>query len=203
MKRGEKGTAVRVGRKMRSINRDEIEIGRHGDWRLVECADYSRDGWRSLKLYLDRKAKKNVWRLGVNDKHMGRSYDAGLLHAYYPGIREWVVAVAAGEDAAFPENDFEDRGGIFPVGEEARRFIVETVAEKQGGDFPWSSNPQTAKRGRYIVPAIQIGLGTSKHKAKLYLDALLRDGTIECVMVNKKTRKKGLRVGNYMEIDNG
>ena len=203
MRRGFNGRPVKIGKKVLIVNFDEVTISEHNDWRLVECTSYSQNDWRSLKLYLDRKARKNVWRLGVKDGQMARLYDAGLLEAFYPDVLEWVALQASGIDAPFPENDQEDRDGAFPVSDRVRSFIVETVAAKQASVLPWSHKAQTLKSGRYIIPEITSGLGISQNKAKLFVESLLRDGTLTYVMINKNTRLHGLRVAKPMEMDNG
>lgn len=203
MSRGFNGRPVKIGKKVLIVNYDEVTIATHGDWRLVECTSYSQDDWKSLKLYLDRKARKNVWRLGVKGSQMARLHDAGLLEAFYPGVREWVAQQAIGIDAPFPENDQEDKGAAYPVPEKARAFIVETVAARQESMLPWSHKAQTTRMGRYIIPEIREGLKVSENKAKVFIESLLRDGTLAYVMVNKNTRLKGLRVAKQMEIDNG
>jgi len=203
MKYGQNGEATRVGKRRLIVNYDEVEIVSYGPWRVVECTKYAKDGWKSIKVYLDRPARKNVWRLGFKGSYASRSHDGGLFTAYYPDVYEWVKGVVSGEGAAFPEDDSEQVEGIFPVSERVRSVILKTVEARQDHEYPWSNAPQTKKLRRYIIPGLAKELNINPKKAKLFLDAMIRSGEIEVFIVNTNTRVKGLRVVNKMEIDNG
>jgi len=200
---GQNGTMQRVGKRKLIVNRDEVEIASHGPWTIVECTAYSKDGWRSIKVYLDRPARKNVWRLGFKGAHSSRSHDAGIFTAYHPDVFEWVRCIVAGIEAVFPEDDSAKKDGIFPVPDSAREVILRLVEQRQDEANPLSNKTQTRKMERYIIPKIMKSLGITSNRAKLFTEAMIRGREIEVFMVSKKTRIKGLRVVNKMEIDNG
>jgi hypothetical protein len=181
----------------------EIEIERQGDWLLVECTKYSKDGWKSLKLFLDRKVRKNVWRLGVKDGHMARTYDAGLLQSFYPDVFDWVAARASGKNVPFPANDQEMTGAAVPVSPAKQQFIIEAVKERQATSRPWSHKVQVRKAGRYIGPLICDEFRVSDRQARILVESMIKQGLLEYVMFNKNNRLSGLRVATPMEIDNG
>ena len=200
---GQNGTMQRVGKRKLIVNRDEVEIASHGPWKVVECTAYSKDGWRSIKVYLNRPARKNVWRLGFKGAHSSRSHDAGIFTAYHPDVFEWVRCIVAGIEAVFPEDDSAKKDGIFPVPDSAREVIFRLVEQRQDGPNPWSSKAQTRKMGRYIIPQIMKALGITSDRSKLFVEAMVRGCEIEMFLVSKKTRVRGLRVVKKMEIDNG
>jgi hypothetical protein len=173
----------------------EVTIRQSGDWRLVECTKHSRDGWISLKLYLDRAANKNVWRLGVKKEYLARSHDGHLLDTFYPSMRDWVVAQANGRDVPLPENDQELVGVRIPLPDKVRAFVVESILERQSSERPPLSNKaQTRKFGRYIVDIIASECNVSVPKAKYHVDTMIEQGIIEFAMIDKHKRISGLRV---------
>ena len=200
---GQNGTMQRVGKRKLIVNRDEVEIASHGPWKVVECTAYSKDGWRSIKVYLNRPARKNVWRLGFKGAHSSRSHDAGIFTAYHPDVFEWVRCIVAGIEAVFPEDDSAKKDGIFPVPDSAREVILRLVEQRQDEANPLSNKTQTRKMERYIIPKIMKSLGITSNRAKLFTEAMIRGREIEVFMVSKKTRIKGLRVVKMMEMDNG
>ena len=200
---GQNGTMQRVGKRKLIVNRDEVEIASHGPWKVVECTAYSKGGWRSVKVYLNRPARKNVWRLGFKGAHSSRSHDAGIFTAYHPDVFEWVRCIVAGIDAVFPEDDSAKKDGIFPVPDSAREVILRLVEQRQDEANPLSNKTQTRKMERYIIPKIMKSLGITSNRAKLFTEAMIRGREIEVFMVSKKTRIKGLRVVKMMEMDNG
>jgi hypothetical protein len=195
----------RIGKKKLIVNRDEVEIASHGPWKVVECTAYSKNGWKSIKVYLNRPARKNVWRLGFKGSHSSRSHDAGIFTAYHPDVFEWVRCIVAGIEAVFPEDDSAKKDGIFPVPDNARQVILRLVEQWQDEAAPLSNKTQTRKTERYIIPKIMKSLGTTSERAKLLTEGMIRGREIEVFMVSKKTRIKGLRVVKKMEIemDNG
>lgn len=203
MKYGQNGEVKRIGKRRLIVNFDEVEVASHGPWKVVECTKYSKDGWKTIKLYLDRPARKNVWRLGFKGAHASRSHDGGLLTAFYPDVFEWVRAVVSGEEAIFPDDDSEKVNGIFPVSTRVREVILRTFDEREGQSIPWSDRAQTKHSGRYIIPVLAQRLNTHPKKAKLFLEAMIRGGEIERFVVSKKTRLAGLRTVKHSGVANG
>jgi hypothetical protein len=182
-----------VGGRRLVVHDDEVEIGAHGNWRLVECPAYSKDGWKSLKLYLDEIAPKNVWRIGVRKGKMSRCYDAGLLMAHSPSLADWICAVAEGKLATFPE-DPNDGDGVFPVPLHIRSFILNVVRDAQATDRPWSNAPQTRTRGRFLPTLIVSEFGMKVDRAKIYVRAMIKEGLIRVIVLDKKKHRSGLVV---------
>lgn len=79
-----------VGGRKLVQRKDEVVIAESLTWRLVEVTGWSRDGWRSLKLYYTRKGPKNVWMLGWKGR-LGRCKDSALLFEHHPKIAAWVI----------------------------------------------------------------------------------------------------------------
>ena len=186
---------VKVGNASLRVHSHEVTIRQAGDWRLVECTKHSRDGWTSLKLYLDRRANKNVWRLGVKGDYLARSHDSMLLVTFYPGMRDWVVAQANGKDVSLPANDRELIGVRIPVPEKVKEFVIEAILDRYySNNLPLSNKSQTRKFGRYIVDILSEQLNISAPKAKYHVDTLIMDGIIEFAMIDKHKRISGLRL---------
>jgi hypothetical protein len=191
---------VKVGGVPLMVHSHEVTIRKAGDWRLVECTKHSRDGWKSLKLYLDRPAKKNVWRLGVKGTYMAGTSDSALLVEFYPAMRDWVVAQANGKDVSLPADDGAAPEAIY-VPPKVRDFVVESILERKVNDLsPLSHKAQTKKLGRYIVDMIAEEFEVSPAKAKAYVSALIDRGVIEFAMIDKHNRISGLRL---VEASNG
>ena len=185
---------VRVGGALLRVHSHEVTIRQAGDWRLVECTKHSRDGWTSLKLYLDRPAKKNVWRLGVKGTYMAGTSDSALLVEFYPAMRGWVVSQANGSDVPLPEED-----GAAPkptsVPDGVRRFVVGGILDRKLNAFsPLSHKAQTKKMGRYVVDMIAQEFRVPPARAKAYVNALIDSGVIEFAMIDKHNRVSGLRL---------
>lgn len=69
-------------------------ISQDGHWHLVLVPEWTRDGWLSFKLYLNRKAKKNLWHIGVKDGQAAKSRESYALSVQHPGRLDWVIAQA-------------------------------------------------------------------------------------------------------------
>jgi len=191
---------VRVGGALLRMHTHEVTIRQAGDWRLVECTKHSRDGWKSLKLYLDRPAKKNVWRLGVKGTYMAGTSDSALLVEFYPAMRGWVVSQANGIDVALPE---EGVGAPAPVcvPDGVRDFVVGGILERRlAARPPLSHKAQTRTLGRYVVDMIAQEFKVPPARAKAYVNALIDNGVIEFAMIDKHNRISGLRL---VEVANG
>jgi hypothetical protein len=185
---------VKVGGATLKVHAHEVTIRQAGDWRLVECTAYSKDGWKSLKLYLDRPAKKNVWRLGVKGEYMAGTSDSVLLVEFYPEMREWVVAQANGREVCLPADDGAAPRAIY-IPPKVREFVVESILERKlSGMLPLSHKSQTKKLGRYIVDMIAEEFKVSAPKAKSYVTALIDCGVIEFAMIDTHKRISGLRL---------
>jgi hypothetical protein len=185
---------VKVGGSLLKVHSYEVTIRQAGDWRLVECTKYSKDGWKSLKLYLDRPAKKNVWRVGVKGTYMAGTSDSALLVEFYPAMRDWVVAQVNGKDVPLPADDGGAPEAIY-VPPKVRDFVVESILERMlAVRPPLSHKAQTKKLGRYIVDMIADEFEVSPAKAKAYVSALIDRGVIEFAMIDKHNRISGLRL---------
>ena len=202
---------ITVGGKRLQERPDEVEIKRMGDWRLVECTGYSTAGWTNLKLYLDRKAPKNVWRLGIRGgeagrQHgvMGRSYDRDLLDQYVPGMTDWVIETVAGRSVPLPADDSMREDAPIPVRDDVRLFVVQAVAERQDGGAPWSIYPQTKAGQRYLPDAVVARFGLSIGKARKCVTALIKEGVITNGVVDRHRNLRGLRsVTGTIKISGG
>ena len=191
---------MRVGGALLRVHSHEVTIRQAGDWRLVECTKHSRDGWTSLKLYLDRPAKKNVWRLGVKGDYMAGTSDSALLMEFYPAMRGWVVSQANGSDVPLPE---ESVGAPKPISvpDKVRDFVVNSIlARRLNALSPLSHKAQTKTLGRYVVDMIADEFGVPPARAKAYVNALIDGGVIEFAMIDKHNRVSGLRL---VEVANG
>jgi hypothetical protein len=185
---------VRVGGALLRVHSHEVTIRQAGDWRLVECTAYSKDGWTSLKLYLDRPAKKNVWRLGVKGDYMAGTSDSALLVEFYPAMRGWVVSQANGSDVPLPEEDGAAPKPISVPGK-VRDFVVGGILDRMLAlRPPLSHKAQTKKMGRYVVDMIAQEFRVPPARAKAYVNALIDSGVIEFAMIDKHNRVSGLRL---------
>ena len=193
------GQKVRVGGRKLKQNVDELELAAEGDWRLVECQSYSEGEWTSLKLYLDRPAIKNVWRLGLSGEHRAKTKDGFLLQRFYPSMWDWVVANVNGNGAPLPEDQAEERPVVVP--HKINNFVIDKITERGEEKEPLSHKPQTAQRGRYIVHMIAEEFNIGELEAKIYVNEMIRQGTIDFVMTDKHKRISGLRLGK--DFSNG
>ncbi len=93
---------VRVvgGRKL-LVRPDEVPVASNARWLVVEVTGWARPPWRSYKVILRRKAKKNLFQLGVNhgERRLSRCYGKKMLDQYHPGISDWVLNVALQQGA--------------------------------------------------------------------------------------------------------
>jgi len=82
----------------------ERMIARDGDWILIEVAEWSKGGWTSCQLYLDRKAKKNMWQVGVKNGRSAKNRSVKLLEEHHPDRLQWVLDVLSkdAEERAAP-----------------------------------------------------------------------------------------------------
>ena len=192
------GQKMKVGGRTLKVNVDEVELAAGGDWRLVECTAYSKDGWRSLKLYLNRPEIKNVWRLGLHGDHHSKSKDGFLLQRFYPSMWNWVTANANGKKAPLPPDQAEARETVVPP--RINNFVIERIEERGADMAPLSHKPQTAKFGRYVIGMIVEEFAISELEAKIYVNAMISQGIIEFVMTDKHNRISGLRL---VEVANG
>lgn len=186
------GEKIRIGGRALKVNVDEVELAAEGDWRLVECTAYSKDGWKSLKLYLDRPEIKNVWRLGLYGEHHAKTKDGFLLQRFYPSMWNWVTAHANGRKAPLPPDQAEARETVVPP--RINNFVLEKIAERGEDKAPLSHKPQTAKLGRYVVGMVAEEFSISELEAKIYVNAMISQGVIEFVMTDKHKRISGLRL---------
>lgn len=69
-------------------------IAQDGYWHLVYVPAWSSDGWLNFKLYFNRKAKKNLFHIGVKDGQPSKSREKKVLEDHYPGRIDWVVQQA-------------------------------------------------------------------------------------------------------------
>lgn len=185
---------VKIGGVALKVHDHEVTIRQAGDWRLVECTKHSRDGWRSLKLYLDRPARKNVWRLGVKGTYMAATSDGALLLEFYPAMRDWVVAQANGKDAPLPAEAGAAQKAI-SVPDRVKQFVIDSIAERRvNGLSPLSHKSQTKRLGRYVVDMVAAEFNFSAAKAKAFVLAMIEDGVIEFAMIDKHKRVSGLRL---------
>ena len=186
---------VLVGGTWLRVHPFEVTIKEAGDWQLVESTKHSSAEWKSLKLYLHRRAKKNVWRLGVKGDYLARSHDGHLLATFYPDMQDWVVDQANGRDTPLPANDKELTGVRLPVPEKIKEFVIESILDRYFSEsLPLSNKAQTRKHGRYIVDMIAQNFKLSGPKAKYHVDTLIIDKVIEFTMIDKHKRISGLRI---------
>jgi len=187
------GQKIRVGGRTLKQNVDELELAAEGDWRLVGCQSYSDGEWTSLKLYLDRPAIKNVWRLGLSVEHRAKTKDGFLLQRFYPSMWDWVVAHVNGRKVPLPHDQSEPKDIVIP--HKINNFVIEKILERGEDMAPLSHKPQTAQLGRYIVGMIAQEFNIGELEAKIYVNAMISQGVIEFVMTDKHKRISGLRLG--------
>lgn len=183
---------VVVGNKRLKVNADEVELAADGDWRLVNCTAYSKDGWLSLKLYLDRQEIKNVWRLGLHGVHRAKTKDGFLLQQFYPAMWDWVVARANGKAMALPPSEAEP----MPVNVSTKisSFITDQIEARDPKLRPLSHKPQTMAQGRYLVNMVAQEFSIPELTAKIYINTMIKHGIIEFIMTDKHNRISGLRL---------
>jgi len=193
------GEKIKIGGRKLKLNVDEVELAAEGDWRLVECTAYSKDGWKSLKLYLDRPEIKNVWRLGLHGEHRAKTKDGFLLQRFYPSMWNWVVANANGRRVSLPPDQAAPKATVIPT--RINNFVIEKIEERGEDMAPLSHKPQTVKLGRYVVGMVAEEFNISELEAKIYVNAMISQGVIEFVMTDKHKRISGLRLAK--EFSNG
>ena len=189
---------VKFGKRPLKVNPDEVEIVAAGDWRLVECTKYSSPPWKSLKLYLNRAAAKNVWRLGLSGTHRAKTKDGFLLQQFYPPMWDWITAHANGRHMELPEGSYDEATVFVPP--KIYNFVVEAVERRDPARPPLSHKAQTRSQGRYIIDMVAAEFGVSELVAKIYLKAMLNQGVLQFVMFSKHKRLSGLRL---TEVSNG
>ena len=85
---------VRYGGRNYLIYPGQRLVAQDGPWHLVTVPAWTEGGWLNFKLYLNRKAKKNLWHLGVKDGQPSKSREKKLLEDHHPGRIDWVVKQA-------------------------------------------------------------------------------------------------------------
>jgi hypothetical protein len=86
------GDQVHVCGKRKVLKReDEVVVATQAGWILAQVADWSRDGWVSLKLIRTKAAKKNVYYLGAKDGRLSRNRDGQSLNVQFPKMEEWIL----------------------------------------------------------------------------------------------------------------
>jgi hypothetical protein len=67
-------------------------IAQRGPWHLVAVPSRDRPEWYNFKLYLDQKAKKNLFHIGVSKGQVNVNREVAVLDEHYPDVKEWVRA---------------------------------------------------------------------------------------------------------------
>ncbi len=69
-------------------------IAQDDQWHLVAVPSRDRPGWHNFKLYLNAKAPKNLFHIGISKGKIAQLREAKALEEYYPGRQEWVLEQA-------------------------------------------------------------------------------------------------------------
>lgn len=69
-------------------------IAQRGVWHLVAVPSRDRPNWHNFKLYLNQKARKNLFHIGVCKGIVNVNREVAVLDEYYPDVKEWVRAQA-------------------------------------------------------------------------------------------------------------
>lgn len=85
---------VRYGGRNYLIYPGQRLVAQDGPWHLVTVPAWNEGGWINFKLYLNQKAKKNLWHLGVKDGQPAKCREKKLLEEHHPGRIDWVVQQA-------------------------------------------------------------------------------------------------------------
>ncbi|MEI6873198.1 MAG: hypothetical protein WCL08_13040 [Verrucomicrobiota bacterium] len=89
---------------------DEVEVATNGYWILVEVTGWAQPPWRSYKLLLNKRARKNVYYLGIHfgELRLVRNREMQILETHHPDIAQWVV-IAALDDTGIRETPLEEK----------------------------------------------------------------------------------------------
>jgi len=70
----------------------EVDVAKKDRWVLVHVPEWSRDGWKSYKLFLDdAKARKKVWHLAHKDGRItGGAFITNLMENH-PDALQWAT----------------------------------------------------------------------------------------------------------------
>lgn len=85
---------VRYGSRNYLVYPGQRLVACDGPWHLVTVPAWNDGGWLNFKLYLNRKARKNLWHLGVKDGQPAKCREKQLLEEHHPGRIDWVVEQA-------------------------------------------------------------------------------------------------------------
>jgi hypothetical protein len=69
-------------------------IAQRGVWHLVAVPSRDRPDWHNFKLYLDQKARKNLFHIGVCKGIVNVNREVAILDEHYPDVKEWARAQA-------------------------------------------------------------------------------------------------------------
>ena len=81
----------KVGYRIVMRRPDEIDIAVSGVWTLAVVTGWGREGWTTVKLFFDEKAKKNVFYLNVKEGRLAKAYDRMVLDTHHPQMGDWVI----------------------------------------------------------------------------------------------------------------
>lgn len=85
---------IRYGGRHFLITPGQMLIAQDGPWHLVAVGAWDRDGWTNFKLYLNERARKNLYNLSVNKRAIFGKRDIAILDEYYPDRKEWALKMA-------------------------------------------------------------------------------------------------------------
>ena len=85
---------VRYGGRNYLVYPGQRLVAEDGPWHLVTVPAWNEGGWLNFKLYLNRKAKKNLWHVGVKAGQLAKSREKKLLEEHYPDRLDWVIKQA-------------------------------------------------------------------------------------------------------------
>lgn len=89
-RRGDEDTRC-VGGRIVLRRPDEIDIAHDEMWILAVVTGWGKEGWTTVKLFLDKKAAKNVFYLNVKEGRLARCYDSANLDKYHAKRGDWVI----------------------------------------------------------------------------------------------------------------
>lgn len=64
-------------------------VAQRGAWHLVAVTSRDRPGWHNFKLYLNERARKNLFHFGVSNGKVNVNREMAVLDEHYPGVRDW------------------------------------------------------------------------------------------------------------------
>lgn len=108
---------IRYGGRNFLITPGQGLVAQDGPWHLVAVPAWDRPGWTNFKLYLNQKAKKNLFNLSVNKRSLFGKRDFQILEEYHAGRQAWVLEQALmfidGKTAMKPERGTKIRYSKF------------------------------------------------------------------------------------------